>query len=408
MSVEFTLNDSTLTLADWDRLLEEANDWELNDHAEPVFSESGVAHVLVAGSIRGVVVFHGGSGELITLRMGALASRADWRAAYALAEAALAAGGGTLERETGETYAAGELSSELAVEHALADFLPTVRSVRAMLLEGETGGSIDLPLGRFSVSLNLEELPEDFRQDQVEPLEERLAARVARYATAFHASTLALEGGVRVGTWAQIPTLLGSVHLIACSAFDAERGLVPAAALADALGERVERIGGGGLYLPELDLDQEPELKARLAALLITPEAWTAANAELLAEEARQEAERAPTSVRLLGENTEEFEAYRGLLTFVMAGVAQDVPAEGLFAALDERGVPEDIAKTVVNLVGMTLGRLFSAGEEPRDPGEVFQELQAEGVPAALAALTLEVITTMLRGPEEGGADASA
>ena len=399
MSVEFTLNDSTLTLADWDRLVEEANDWDLNDHEEPVFSESGIAHLLVPGSIRGVLLYHGGSGELITLRLGALASRADWRAAYALAEAALAGGGGSWERESGERYEAGALSEALADSHAYEDFLPSVGLLRGNMLQHGPEVQVELPLGRFNLGVKLSELPEDFTAEQIPALEEQLAARVERYARAFRASTLVLEeGGVRVGTWALIPTLLGPVHLIACSSFPAESGLVPADALADLLGARAERFGDGGFFLPELELEAEPELKAQLEALLVHPTAWAEANAERLEREAQEAAE--AMSQRAGGQDAGEFEAYRGLLTFVMAGVAQDVPPEGLFSALEERGVPQDIASTVVNLVGMTLGRLFGEEQEPRDPQEVFAELSAEGVPAGLAALTLEVITGLLRGPE--------
>ncbi|HBP17032.1 MAG TPA: hypothetical protein DEA08_04450, partial [Planctomycetes bacterium] len=159
MSVEFTLTGSSLTLADWDRLIAARYDEELNGEPQESFSESGISHVLVEGSVRGLLLYHDGSPGLITVRLGALSSRADWRLAYALVAEALGEGGGTFTREDGTVLAGAELGAGAADEGALADFVPTVQSVRGMFESEEAGGEVALPLGRFSLRLEASDLP---------------------------------------------------------------------------------------------------------------------------------------------------------------------------------------------------------------------------------------------------------
>ncbi|MBL4844388.1 MAG: hypothetical protein JKY65_02575 [Planctomycetes bacterium] len=394
MSVEFSLNGSSLTLEAWDALVEESNDWDLNDHSDPVFSESGGAQFLVPGSTRGVLLSHEGTPSSISFRLGALASQADWRAAYALVTRALAGGGGTFEREDGTTLSAEALTADLANEHALTDFVSSVEMLGQVLTgSGDDAEEVALPLGRFSLRLTPADLPDACGPEEAQALEATLAARVDRYSRAFHASTLYLEGGIRVSTWALIETLVGSgAHLIACSAFDPEAGLIPADQLLEVLGDLGESTGGGGLFLPELDLEKDPALRGKLEAILVQPEAWAEANSERLDSEAEATAESA-------AESAAEFEPYRGLLTYVLAESARGLEPAEIHAALQERGVPEEVAGNVVGLIGIAFEHIYTEeGEVREDPGAVLEDLVQAGVPPGLGMLVLEVIA---RGPPE-------
>lgn len=408
MSVEFSLTASSLSLEDWDGLIEEANDWELNDHSDPAFSESGGAHFMVEGSIRGVVLYHEGQPEEITFRLGALSSRADWRAAYALLAKALGQGGGSLEREDGTKLSAEDLTPEKANEHGQTDLVASVQMVSNMLTEHaakaieagqEAIPEMALPLGRFSLPVRGSDLAPDFGAEDVESLEEVLATRVARYSTSFHAMTMNLEGGVKVSTWAQIATVIGNgAHLIACSAFDTEgEGLIPAERLVELLGGRAEILGGGGLFLPELDLEQDAELKAAIQKELVTVEAWAEANKERLEQESAAEEAAADAS---------QWESYRGLLMFVMGGVAEGKEPPAVAAELEQRGVPQDVARNMVSLIGIALEHLFDESG-PRDPNLALGELAEKGIPEGLAMVAIDVIISGMVPPEGAGGEAT-
>jgi len=404
MSVEFSLTGSSLTLEDWDALLEEANDWELNEHNDPAFSESGGAHFLVEGSIRGVVLYHEGGAEAITLRLGALSSRADWRAAYALAAKAMGKGGGSLEREDGMKLTLEELTPEKANEQGQTDLVASVGMVTNMLAqhaeqaaEAAEGAVAEmaLPLGRFSLPVRASDLAPDFGPDDVESLENVLAGRVARYSTSYHAMTMNLEGGVKVSTWAQIDTVIGNgAHLVACSAFDTEaEGLIPAERLLELLPGRAELLGGGGLFLPEIDLDQDTEMRATLQKELVSVEAWAEANKERLAKE---------NEVEEAASEASEWESYRGLLMFVMGGVSEGNEPQAVAAKLEERGVPQDVARNMVSLVGVSLEHLFDE-TGPRDPNLALGELVEKGIPEGLAMIAIDVIVQGMIPPEGAG-----
>lgn len=406
MSVEFSLTGSSLTLEDWDTFLDEANDWELNEHSDPAFSESGGAHFLVEGSVRGVVLYHEGGPEEITIRLGALSSRADWRAAYALAAKALAKGGGKLEREDGTQLTAEDLTDDKANEHGQTDLVASVNMVNHRMLEfaaeaaaagQEAQAEMALPLGRFSLPIRSSDLAPDFGPDDVESLENVLAGRVARYSTSYHAMTMSLEGGVKVSTWAQINTVIANgAHLIACSAFDTDsEGLIPADRLMEILAGRAEALGGGGLFLPEIDVDQDAELKATLQKELVTVEAWAEANKERLEQESAAEEAAAEAS---------EWESYRGLLMFVMGGVAEGKEPQAVAAELEQRGVPQDVARNMVSLIGISLEHLFDESG-PRDPNLALGELVEKGIPEGLAMVAIDVIVSGMVPPEGAGGE---
>ena len=395
MSIEFSLTGSSLTLEDWDTFLDEANDWELNEHSDPAFSESGGAHFMVEGSVRGVVLYHEGRRVLpltplllCLALLGALSSRADWRAAYALAAKALGKGGGSLEREDGTKLTLADLTPEKANECGEIDLVASVQMVGNMMADhaakaaagdDDAIAEMALPLGRFSL----------------ESLENVLAGRVARYSTSYHSMTMNLEGGVKVSTWAQINTVIGNgAHLIACSAFDTEaEGLIPAERLLALLPGRAELLGGGGLFLPEIDLEAEAELRAALEQELVSVEVWAEANKEVLAKE-REAAEAASEA--------SEWESYRGLLMFVMGGVSEGNEPQAVAAKLEERGVPQDVARNMVSLIGVSLEHLFD-DEGPRDPNLALGELVEKGIPEGLAMVAIDVIVSGMIPPEGAG-----
>jgi hypothetical protein len=404
MSVEFSLTGSSLTLEDWDTFLDEANDWELNEHSDPAFSESGGAHYMVEGSVRGVVLYHEGGPETITFRLGAMSSRADWRAAYALAAKALEKGGGVIEREDGTKLASEDLTVEKANECGETDLVASVNMVSNMMAEHQAKAAegdeeaiaeMALPLGRFSLPVRASDLAPDFGPADVESLESVLSGRVARYSTSYHAMTMNLEGGVKVSTWAQINTVVGNgAHLIACSAFDTEsEGLIPSTRLVEILSGRAELLGGGGLFLPEVDLDQDTELKAALQKELVSVEAWAEANKEQLVEENAAEEAASEAS---------EWESYRGLLMFVMGGVAGGKEPQSVAGELEERGVPQDVARNMVSLVGISLEHLFDESG-PRDPNLALGELVEKGIPEGLAMVAIDVIVSGMVPPEGAG-----
>tara|TARA_R110002072_G_scaffold38964_4_gene112447 strand:+ start:646 stop:1878 length:1233 start_codon:yes stop_codon:yes gene_type:complete len=404
MSIEFSLTGSSLTLEDWDTFLDEANDWELNEHSDPAFSESGGAHFMVEGSVRGVVLYHEGGPEAITLRLGALSSRADWRAAYELAAKALGKGGGSLEREDGTKLTLADLTPEKANECGEIDLVASVQMVGNMMADhaakaaagdDDAIAEMALPLGRFSLPVRASDLAPDFGPGDVESLENVLAGRVARYSTSYHSMTMNLEGGVKVSTWAQIDTVIGNgAHLIACSAFDTEaEGLIPAERLLALLPGRAELLGGGGLFLPEIDLEAEAELRAALEQELVSVEAWAEANKEVLAKES--EAAEAASEAS-------EWESYRGLLMFVMGGVSEGNEPQAVAAKLEERGVPQDVARNMVSLIGVSLEHLFD-DEGPRDPNLALGELVEKGIPEGLAMVAIDVIVSGMIPPEGAG-----
>ena len=164
---------------------------------------------------------------------------------------------------------------------------------------------------------------------------------------------------------------------------------------------RVERLGNGGLYLPEIDLAQEPELRAALERELVAVETWAEANAERLAEEAKAAAQ--VPNTRLVGMDDEETQTHRAMLKLV--AVCMMTGQQGPLEDLEQQTDAETVG-SMVQLIGMTLQRMM--GEDPeagelRDPQTVFQELNAAGVPSALAALALEAIAEVLQGGPGGG-----
>src|SRR5690606_15547507 len=103
----------------WNEVLEGwAADRELFE--EPGFT-NGEAFLLAEGSLRGVLLTRR-DGD-VDVRLSALASRADWRNAYAVVREALTRGGGTFTREDGQTLTADELTPEAAEEAAVKDFV---------------------------------------------------------------------------------------------------------------------------------------------------------------------------------------------------------------------------------------------------------------------------------------------
>jgi hypothetical protein len=275
MSVEFTLTGCALDEAGWDALLEAwAADRALLTEPQLV---RGHAHLLAPGSIRGVVLARRDDGA-VDVRLSALASRTDWRLAYSLVRQALARGGGTFTHEEGHTLGPDALTDAAADAGAIRDFAFAAGAAAS----AGGGQEVLLPVGAFSLAVAPGELPAALTEAEVPAVEERLAARVARYAGAFHAATLVLgvEGKqVRLSTWARIPTLVAAkADLVAVQGIEDP---IPREALLEVLGPRAERTGDH-VYLPGLDDAEDGELLGKLRGASVSVEAFVEAHRDRL------------------------------------------------------------------------------------------------------------------------------
>lgn len=249
MSVEFTLHDSRLIREGWNRILYGWQQQFCPDAYEPAeFSDESPPAALVwgPGSIRGfLLALHPGRP---TARFNALASRTDWIRGFHIMRTAVRHGGGWWERESGEIYGVDQLIPEQAQEEARADFLASV---------GMISGTVHIPYRDFEMPVYRSALVG--KRSEVEA---DLAARVARYATAYRADPILLDDDHRLATWALVPTIVRGANLVH---IDWKEGLcVPLERLVQALGPRAETLGEGTLFLPELDPAMDGRLLQRL------------------------------------------------------------------------------------------------------------------------------------------------
>lgn len=381
MSVEFTLTGCELDADGWDALLQE---WSAGEelYGEACFVDGG-AHLLGAGSIRGVQLLEGADGA-IDVRLAALSSRADWRRAYAVIRRALERGGGTFTREDGEVLAAEALTPEAAEEAAVRDFCFAVQSVTHALSEGHEPM---LPVGAFMLELQASDVPSPCRPEDVPAVEARLAERVARYAVAFAASTLVLGVAgkrVRLATWARIPTLVAAdVHCVAVQGIEEP---IPTERLLELVGARAERLGGaaegGRIYLPELDEEADRELLASLQEASRPLETLVAELGSALPDDDPAEAGRARggDAAALLAD------ARRAARVLAEVLLEQGGEVEDAKRRLLREGVPEDTIGAVFGAAGVCLTVLKEeGGATPRAAAR----LAEAGLPPALVEVIL-------------------
>jgi hypothetical protein len=84
--------------------------------------------------------------------------------------------------------------------------------------------------------------------------EERLAMRVDKYASAYHADVLMVEERIRVASWTLLPTIIGKVDYVVVDYKD--KLTLPYDRLLEILEDRAERLGSA-TYLPELDIGRD-------------------------------------------------------------------------------------------------------------------------------------------------------
>lgn len=394
MSVEFTFEASSLTIDACDDLLQSWS--EARGEAlltEPCFVR-GQAQLLAPGSVRGVLLAH--EDDQLQVRLSALASRADWRMAYEVMGRLLAAGEGVLKREDGQALTASDLTPERADADAVRDFCFSAQALQPSLGED---GSAELPIGAFSLVLQRDDVPPCADASQVEAVERKLSARVARYAEAYPASVMVLTNDVRLTTWARIPTLVGKAHLIAVEGFDHP---VPAERVRELLGARAEEAGRDLWYLPGLDDAADADLLAALRASSIELEAFAARNVERIAADAL-EASTARDAEEAAGETdlVDPLTAMRGLADRLIQGMAARRSPDDVRRELIREGVPAE----TIDVVLMVLARALQAfaGDAPPEPPAVFEELVAEGIPAPLAEAVLLSLLEGAGAEDDGG-----
>lgn len=387
MSVQFTFEESALELDAWDEVL---RTWS-GGLEEPLFDEPCFvreqAQLLGPGSIRGVLLWR--EGARIQLRLNALASRADWRMAYAVARVGLEEGGGVLAREDGRRLEAKDLTPERADADAVEDFCFVSRAVQESLKEGNA----TLPIAAWALVLRPGDLPICADAAQVAAAEGPLAARVARYAAAYVPSVMVLVNDVRLTTWAQIPSIIGRAHVVAIEGLDAPVPLERALAL---LGDRAEDVGDGLWYFPELEAERDRALLTALRAESVELERWADANKERLEADAAAAAERGQGAQA--EPEGDPFAPIRDLARRIVSGMVARKGPDELRRELVRQGHPAD----TVDVVFMVLSRALEAfqGPQPPTPPEALDALVEEGVPAPLAEA---VLLALLEGAEQSG-----
>jgi hypothetical protein len=258
MSVEFTLSGNSLSVPDWNELLKqwaEEQERELFSIPELEGESEPTALVWGAGSIRGVVLTWNEKDREVGMHLNALASRRDWEMGYDLMQRAVYAGGGSVTRENGEEYSAGRLTVEEAHRDAVDEFCATTGMLQG-LMEKDKLESMSLPVGFFYLPCAKEELPR-CTSETMPSVEKPLADRVAKYATAYPASTMVLTDNTKLGTWALIPTIVGDVDMVM---IQWKNMCVPLARVKAVLGERAEPLGEKMTYLPTLDVERDQEV----------------------------------------------------------------------------------------------------------------------------------------------------
>jgi len=261
MATEFKLSGNRLSKKKWNRLLQDwAGRQDVTIYDEPVFddSEDPLAFVWGKGSIRGALFTLRKKEKCLVLRLSELASRTDWTFGYEILNLALEMGGGILERESGEIHGPDRLTGEQAREDGAREFCADLNRARGLL---EQKKDVYLPLGPFLIKLSPGDLPPCTPETMGE-VEQELAWRVQKYATAYRAGIILVGSNQRVSNWALIPTVVQETDYISLE----WKGniFVPVDRLRAILGDRAEDLGSGLLYLPGLDQEKDLPLLQEL------------------------------------------------------------------------------------------------------------------------------------------------
>jgi hypothetical protein len=170
-------------------------------------------------SIRGVSVHRRWSWfrTLIEVRLSVCASPADWQTAYSFLRFALQEGY-DVRSDTSDLMGAEALTDEAATLKGPEQFASDVSFFHRFLASSGDQG-LDLPVGRFSIPVTLEELPsEPFEEEALAGFRKALQQRAAKYSAARSASILTLKTGATAIVWAGEALLAPEVnHVVLAS-----------------------------------------------------------------------------------------------------------------------------------------------------------------------------------------------
>ncbi len=383
MSVEFYLSGNTLSAAEWNDVFHEwheKSDFELYDELEfeqaeenKGEGEDSVAYLWGKGSVRGVILNLEENGAKLRMRLNAFASRTDWAMGYGVLRKGMEKGGGTLERERGDIYGMEKLTQGQAHEDAVAEF-GAMLGMHLTLMKEKGLDDVSLPVAFFGLRCRAEDLMPG-TPESIPEIEKQLANRVARYGEAFRGSVMTMNNGKKVATWALIPTVVGNVDFLM---IDYGNILVPLERVQVLLGERVEDLGDGILYLPALDKENDLEVLEALKA-----------------EQVDQSAIGDEEGVAGV-ENSEEAgrrKMVKGSVRMILHGFYEGKGAKAVRDSMIGAGLPEDMVDGMLGLVGSVMGGL----QEGKDAATAFQDLLDQNVPEDLAQAVISGIADVMR-----------
>lgn len=343
MSVVFYLRGSRFTVPQWNVLLArwvEAR--KIQPYDEPQFDDQGDAHIWGPGSIRGVVLSRSSSDGNVEITLYTFASRQDWMWAFDIMRQAVKNGGGTVERGGGEAYGMDRLVPKEAESEAVRNFICAAECRRE--------STVFLPLGFFSMPLSPKEIA-GCTLETLPKIEQALAARVQKYASAYRASIIELKDGTKLSTWALIPTVVGQVDRIS---IDWKGGMeIGLADLKAILVPRAEDLKGI-TFLPALDPQRDAAVLQAIEKKAVRMEQPqdSGDSLEPIGRLAKQLVESA-LSARVAEDVSREYpkmgvdkrliDALIYIVGFTLQGLQQRKRAEQIMNELLKQGVPVDV-----------------------------------------------------------------
>lgn len=247
MSADLSIHDSELTMEQWQDLVSMWADCHKDQLFEkPEFSEGDQPTLFVSGtgSVRGFFLTLGDQTEV---HIPALASRSDWHRCYSLLRRAIREGGGTLSHDEGQTYSVEDLSEDSANRDAEKYISFDLRVIASRAAEGSA--DLRLPTPHFDLAI----MPADLELES-EQLLDTLAARFARFASAFR-PTMKFGGENGEGAaWALIPSIFPRLDWLLIPADGTDDLLeLPWSEMERIIGDHMESIGSKGFFLPGKD-----------------------------------------------------------------------------------------------------------------------------------------------------------
>lgn len=359
MGVDITVTGNRLDASGWGKIFGAwANQGDDEPFSEPEFGPadgtgSQVAHLWRKGSIRGVLFRWQPPEKELEVRLNAFASRRDWMTAFTILRTGVKHGGGTILFE-GEDLSPDELSKEEAFRRASHDFLFAAASV------ARADRDSMLPFGDFSLTVSASEMA-GCTPKNLATIENELADRVERYATAYRSGVMNFKTGHRVTTWALIPTIIDKrvdridVAVSDPMSYPADTAELSLTTLLELLGDRAEDLHDT-YYLPAVQIDEEQELiDAFKSAAAETP-----AIEETEPQFASQAEAPSGGAVDLTNP-----ESIAGVVTGIVQAVAREEKPEDVHAQLVEWGLDDEMAQALMSGSFVALEALLT-GKQPK------------------------------------------